>query len=825
MTILQEKPRLALDVGGYFPLKLEGDCVAIDLRAGKSRYLRPHLASLLQVTLDGVACPLEVGDRPQLRYLLPAAQGEILLRMNGQPVGQLRLADGKLEATEAHGIYALALSETRALGRPLRADVLAMLPYDRARRAGFDVAKHVPITDVHTHASAQIKAADLLAAAIEIDRQNRPPILYPAGLLTMLGAPPEPGQALHPYNGVAFNPTQSENQPFEQPGVVTADGGIRVSELTARQQAALVAQMDIAADMTISFSHFDREIYRFRNPLAKHPALTRSILRRIADDYAAMGVRYAELSTGSMMNPHWFRAMAETVQQIEEAGGPKLRFLVGIPRNASPQQTLVDIEKIKYLARHPYIVGVDLLGYESNRTSDFNWALSNLAQWATASEGTASALDPQAGWDFKRDFILRVHAGETGKNESNVSDAIHLAAEHGVRLRIGHGLHVSLDARAQADLAAITQHDDQFATERCMDSNQAFRTKILPHNQPPFLQPAQHFLGTDGAGALGTTPHQLAFSALAAGLTLEALAHIRAYEEGYIARQAAREQRKTEAFHSLYSGLDDFLRGYEARVAALPVPVPPPVTHAMADHTLPPVFRMQDGAEKTPILIGGASGSSWAKMGVEDKEAVIRCIELLVHSCDPQKTYFVLGRVQRTGVSKTLDYAVKQWNAAHPENKFAVLGRFNGAAGEPTADLAETINWVQNIPGGRDAVPGSMVEFLHAHGGKAIFFDGSDFTAEMAYGCEDAGVAYAAQDPAQRSVRMSEVAENITAPTFTRYEDFAAQVLNPVGEGKFFRSAAEQRAMLRGDVTLASLIGLLARKPLDAEQRLQAQEH
>ena len=863
---------LTLDMAGQYPLRVSLDAegkpqLDLDLTKSSRQWFRQHLQDFLQLEVDGkivkpqpkppeaispvaVHSPTSQKDIKEnyiIHFPLPDNIQEgaaITLRFhyapsdavkNSQPVSALIYHAGQtptLTAGSHHAEYQLAISETRALGRKLRRDdqnpardVLHKIPYNRKDRKDFDANTHAPITDVHTHASAQVSGVSLMAAAIEEDQKNPittvtingekksfTGICYPVQLLESLGVPPDSNQVPVDMLSREFNPTKNDGWDCEKKDTICY--GIRAKDLTEPQRGAIIAKMDIAADATMSFSDFDREMYRYRNPFVKHPALTKPILRSIAADYKAHGVKYAELSTGSMMDPAWFKEMVEAVEEIERDDGPKLRFLIGIPRNASPVQTLITLEKIKHLARHPYIVGADLLGYESNKTSEFGWALAHLADWARAREGGSDLT--HESWDFKRDFIIRVHAGETAKNQDNVRQAIKIAADYNVRVRIGHGLHASLDAESKRNLQAITAHmdekeidknPDQFAFERCMDSNQVYRTNMLVHDQPAFLKLqgeaqrfAPRFLCSDGGGALGTHPVQLAYSALAAGMTLDDLAHIRQFEEGYVDRQAQREALKTKAFTTHYGagekGLAAFLDEYKAKVNAIPREPraePPKEENPLLDY-LPPVFT-----NKTPILIGGASGSSWEKMDPNDQKHVQRAMELLVRVCDPKKTYFVLGRVQREGVSKALDVAVKHWNADHPQEKFAVLGRFAGAGKDPTSELADTVDWVQDIPEGRDYVPASMLRFMTKHGGRAIFFNGSDFTAEMAYGADDKAIPHALHEPLHRPGKMSEVAQTTeTKSQFRDLDGFVEHVLKASGLHHFFRTELDKSILREG---------------------------
>ncbi len=834
---VRAKKNPTLDVANHFAFALVdapdgGTMLELDLSRATRKFFIGHLHELLTVEVNGQ--PLQTSQTierahfdKKLHFPLPPLQTGALIRLslNGQSVSELVAeAHGQLVPANTHHEKQFAGCETRALGRKLRRspnkerNVLGLLPYSREARQGFDVKTHAPITDVHTHYSAQISGAELLNTAIDMDLSGTE-IAYPIELLKLLNVYPATDGAReveqYPVDMVGrdFNPMRDEGLKCESGG--TKCKGIRVRELTKMQREAIIRKMDIPPDGTMSFSDFDREMYRYRNPFVKHPDLAKPIIKKIAEEYARNGVEYAELSTGSMLDPEWFKQMAEALEEIERDGvgsdkkKPILRFLIGLPRNASSQKMMVDLEKVKFLARHPSIVGVDLLGYESNKTSDFHWALSHMAQWAEASENTE--LNQKDGWDFQRDFIIRVHAGETSKNPENVRDAIRIAHDHKVRVRVGHGLNYTLDAESQRNLNELNAtaglnglaNPDLFATERCMDSNQVYRTKLLVHNQPPILD-APRFLGSDGGGALGVGPVQMAYSALASGWTLEQLKELRQFEKGYVGRQKEREILKSQAYTKLYgvgdAGLDRFLAQYKEKVSAIPRSPKPsaPESDPLLNY-LPEQFH-----GKTPILIGGASGSSWKDMDKFDREQIERSVEFLVRSCDPKKTYFVLGRVQNDGVSKALDVAVKNHNKAHPTEKFAVLGR-KAESSKRSGEQADTVTWIQDIPQGRDYVPASMLNFVRDHHGHAIFFNGSDFTAEMAYGSPDRHIPHALHEP--RKGKMVEVAQTSESESqFRSFEGFVENVFGKQGPDCFFRTEAERKAVMRENISLPGLM-------------------
>lgn len=804
MTDSSKSP--SIDINGFYPLHLQhdndGSVLTVDLSLSKEPYFLSHLHRLTTVLIDGKEYLPEIahghiGYAKQLVFRLPPLRAghALQVQLNHQSVSDLRIEHGVLAEGPKHKIYQLAVSETRAFGMGLSESggALKRIPYDRKNREGFDPAKHAPITDVHTHSTAQITAEGMMRVAEAIDRDAGDDVskgmAYPVELLEKLGVALQAGQTPVTVPSFFFSPTAKQGLSCEQQGGTCQ--AVRIRDLTPEQKRAVTAKIQVLGDETMPFGDFDPQMYRFRNPLAKHPGMARRMLMEIAEDYARNGVEYAELSTSSMMlNTAWLKEMIATVNDIEKNGvavtledgsvvnrKPHLRFLVAIQRNLNPQTTLEYIEKIKYLARHPYIVGADLVGYESNKTRDFHWALSHLAQWAAISQGTE--LKPEDGWNMKRDFIMRVHAGETGKNPENVTDAISFAKDYGVRVRVAHALNVTLGKNDENDIRRLAGTKDTnsapadlIGVELCPDSNQVFLTKPLVHNAPFAARRKLHaptFLGTDGGGAIATNPKQLAYSAIAAGATLKDLQEMRADERGYITRQMAREGIKRGAYETLYGAEADanFVAGYEEKVSKLKTAIEEGLPKSMM--------------KKSPVLIGGASGETWKSLSAPEREKIIKSIQILVNTLDPEKAYFVLGRTKNDGVSNVLDQVVKEYNFKHPTKQFQVLARYSGATNEPTSELPESVSWVHMIPGERSKVSKSMIEFIEAYQGRALFFGGSTFTTEMIEYCHKMGVPFNMFVPNEGMIKEKgeTVPDVFQVPlSKSRLEDYAPELMD-----------------------------------------------
>lgn len=742
--------------------------------------------------------------------------------INGKPVAEFICEEASFKPTPMHGIYQLIVAETRGMSNTLNPPDL--LPYDRAPRMGYEENAHAPITDLHTHVSTQISAKDLYELSLTLDKEAREGevenyVTYPIELLAKLGVPAQPTQATHNIESYEFKPLKHEQLKCERG---QTDGknaeknyyeAIRLRDLTAKQRDAVIKAMDAPQDGTKSFQQVEEDIYRHTTPLTRNPRLVKPMLRRIAENYAAQGIQHAELATSALLGPNWFEAMVDAVDELEcgtknpdgsrnpdaiTVGPDKkpftMRFLVGLPRNNGPKDTMLALERTKFIARHPYIVGVDLMGNETNKTSDFHWALSHMAMWARKSENTK--FNPNDGWNFKEDFLIRVHAGESAKNPRNVADAIQIAHEHKVRVRVGHAQNAALldgDNRklyymknfaGQYDKAAKEQNPgDWFGFEKCPDSNQLYRMKALPHHVviKPHSDMAATYFGQDGNGLSLTTPRQTALAALATGITLDELAAMRKQEEVYIANARARDDRKRGAFENMYKGgLKDLMAEYRA---------------------FDPKALIEKRFEgKTPFLIGGASDNSWKQLAKKPQQEINQMMELLVMTLNPKTVYFVLGRVESEGVNKALDRAIKNYNLAHPSNKFEVMGRFGHASGEaPTGELAETISGFESIPGGISVVPDSQIKYIRDRHGKVLLFDGAQFTASMLHDAQDerrGEVPFGVYVPPENAFmeQMMQVVDRVRR--IKSPEDLVKRTLRDFGPDRLFETQEERDKLL-----------------------------
>lgn len=675
-------------------------------QVSKPRFVH-HIMTMLCLASAQTTCFFQQDDDRLTATI--AGNAECILQMHGKPLLSVAAADDKIRQTSPE-CNKLTVFETRMLGQyphgclPYPRDVLASLP-DTVRLT----------TDLHTHLSSQISAEGLLLAAANADAYYPLELLHHIGLACDL--------PLYPMESTFFAPAASEGLACEQSGRQV--DGVKVADIMADPSLAekLAASMAIPVEDTLTFDGLERRIYRMRNPLAKNPAVITESIINVARDYAAQGVKYAELAVTAALKADWLQAASAAIATAEQQTGVALRLLIGVPRSLSPIDALLQLAKVTFIAQHPYVVGVDFLGYEANKTRNFGWALSHMARHAASQ---AKGQDRSGyGWHFNDDFIIRVHAGENGKNPDNVAEVLQIAKRYGVRVRVGHAAYG--DVLQNVELARELAQQGLLIIEFNPDSNMAMNNIDEAAQLPvkawadagiPFV------IASDGAGIYQTSHAQLLAASCFAGLDSADIAQLQQTEAQHIERQHAIYQKKRQAYDKLYGNDIGFLHAYSQQCERI-----------RND------YSMQKLESKTPLLIAGASGSSWARISGEHQREITIGIHMLVALLDPAHTYFALGRVKDEGLGAILDAALDSYQRHYPARPlFDVVGMLSQHQNMPS--LAHNINHIVPLGGELMSVPSEMTDLLIEKQGCALYIGGSAFTRDFIKCSEDKSLPF-----------------------------------------------------------------------------------
>jgi ADP-ribose pyrophosphatase YjhB (NUDIX family) len=317
---------------------------------------------------------------------------------------------------------------------------------------------------------------------------------------------------------------------LDEAGVHIENTSTTIGALPDRARERLAHSLSVPVDKRITFVDMER-IYRLRGAITKAPPTFIPMLRRLAEDYATMGIGYVELSLGSCAEARVLREIHANAPKIEEETGVTVRFLLALNRHDDPEWDEDLLRRLAQLAGSIYVAGIDVMGHETNSTHAFAPQLRAAAAWATA---------------HKPGFVIRVHAGESPSHPENVRIAIEETAGQEVQLRIGHGLYGVDDATLEAAVRAKT------IIEMNLDSNVALN-HIASGREAPLRRyldaGARVVLGSDGYGIYGASADSAARAALVCGMKPSDLeGAMRITEEGVIEQARERDRIASRAF-------------------------------------------------------------------------------------------------------------------------------------------------------------------------------------------------------------------------------------------------------------------------------------
>jgi hypothetical protein len=409
-------------------------------------------------------------DRSQPAEVTVSLHGKVLTRIEVDPAKAL--ITPRPEAI-------LTASDVRILakgGAPAAANL------DQAASKGLS-----PTIDLHTHFAGAMPAEAVLKVGIE----NKAP--FYTALLDKLGIGYRPEDVIE-MNG----------QPAVRLGEAPLTGPNGKDPLELIKTAMSVKETE-----TVSFETFE-QMYKFRDPITKNVELFGPLLREIALDYQATGVRYTELSLADITEPAWLAAAKEWLPRIEAETGVQIRFLVGLRRSHPAEKNLKRIEALEKVDAEGVVVGVDIMGNEQNPTSS-----------------VASVIERAVGLKNRwPTFQVRVHAGENPLYPANVKEAIELGAT-----RIGHGVYgVTPEVLAQAKEKGVI-------IEINLSSNVALQNiaNLETVSLKKYLDSGVRVtLGSDGTGIFKTSTQAEAELATRLGLKPQDLAAIQRSDDLYL---------------------------------------------------------------------------------------------------------------------------------------------------------------------------------------------------------------------------------------------------------------------------------------------------
>ena len=692
-----------LDYEEKYPLDMKYDRKSGELHVSINRKSAPwprlveNLLNQIQIfTLpsEGNGTPRHVRrseDKATQTLIFRDLPQDFSLQINKDVIGTYhRDAAGNLTRSSHRKATA---SEMRSMGTLHN---MGLNPREAEHAELLEHAKQAVFTDVHTHSSGHISPQGLLKVALDHDAY------YPVSLLgeDEDGAGIDTSYERFPSSirkdipRVPFPPRDKPNMPDE----VQA---IPLRALDEGELHQLRLKMEMPGDRQATFSNMENEAYRFRYPFTKNPALIPDTLKQTARELKAKGIKYSEIAYVGLEKPEIFEAVHKTMHEIEndpEFAGLTMRFQAGIPRGFTMSQIATMFEKLKVITDSPYIVGVNLLGYEVTKTNKIVDLVEDFSAWAE---------------QHKPGLTFSFHAGENAKNLTNVEEVIDLAEKFPkINFGIGHGIYGLTDgvvARIQK-LLATPQGNTRLRIESNPDSNMALNNINRLEDIPIKRMVEKNLLFTlnsDSAGTYGTSAEQLGLSGYDAGMRqdgFEQLKHnqqrIMQAQVGYSTHIAGEAEAKYKLpwknIASKTALIEDVTKRLDAvKTVEMKEETPPLLTDeqraqhfaearkALGQHEVQLLSNEINDTPGlkglTPVGIFGAGGESWEKVNPMAQEEVTIAIDMLAHVLDPNKAYFYQGRPKKSGLSDVSGKAIMHANTelkAAGKKPFYVVGEW-----------------------------------------------------------------------------------------------------------------------------------------------------
>jgi len=318
------------------------------------------LISGLKIQVDGKPVKITVGNGAPRSIAAPAAERAVRISLYNNELAQIKAGPTGVSHRSSRNLSSYDV-------RKFSSDV----DYPRSFRpvSSPSAAARPLTTDLHTHLAGHLEFQSLMKIARERNLE------YPTELLDRL-------KVKYPQSAVV-------------------NGKIPMLSLMGSKEfkasngtAALEDAMTIEKSRVRTFSDMEDK-YLYRGPITKNPNVFKEMLWEAARSSKKGGTKYTEQSISNILDPEWLKVANAEVPKIEKELGVKMRFVAGLWRHSDPEWNLDELSRLKKIAQaSPYVVGVDFMGHETNKTIELESQIK-----------AAAALRKDLGPEFQ----VRVH--------------------------------------------------------------------------------------------------------------------------------------------------------------------------------------------------------------------------------------------------------------------------------------------------------------------------------------------------------------------------------------------------------------------------------
>ena len=619
-----------------------------------------------------------------------------------------------------NNLNTLTSFETRLFSQGLN---IESLPFKR-----FDKKPKQMRTDLHTHFAGALSPEQLINVAYGQG------VTYPTWILDKIGID---------YKYMTPN----------------EKGEYSLEEIVANtnNKQILVNAMKIDTSEQETFNKME-DIYAARGPITKNPRLFIAQIAAIARDCKSSGVDYIELSLSSVISDtKQLKLIEEYMPKIEKETGVAVRFLGAIWRHSDKEWNEDEIDRLKVSSQSPYVVGMDVMGHETNSTMAFYDEIKEISKHAMKN-------DP--------DFVVRVHAGENPLFKANVRQVLlavkqareELKEETGKdydypQVRIGHGIYGYREP-AQWDEPEATQNITTEELFKEIDpivevnkSSNLSLNNINSNDEVPIKEYIDNgvrvVLGTDGKGIYSTDLEQEMILSYQSGLTPEDFKFISKTEDEVIRRAKQRFKSHRDAtadkieedLKTCYRDgephyNDEVAKKYREELARLQKKLGELIVHSEAETDFDSINKAVEG--KIPLMITGSSTKHWPKISEANQLKIRVALSVLIECLDKEKVYLVTGGTNH-GVEKEAHIIGNRYNKEH-NNELVILGTLTEEAVQSETNSIEkntiTHAKVAKMQNGRPAkrwfdLPDSVLSELQEKNGLLLAIGGGAMVSDI----------------------------------------------------------------------------------------------
>lgn len=476
-----------------------------------------------------------------------------------------------------------------------------------------------------------------------------------------------------------------------------------VSELDINQLQKLHLMFSIPIDKQSTFMELE-EIYDNRAFINKDINMFKDILHAMGKKYQDEGVQYAEVSFSSITDPEYLKIVNEEMPKIQDENGVTMTFMAGIWRHSNQAWIDYEVDKLKNAIHNPYVVGLDVMGHETNSILEIRESLVEMAKEIK---------------EVDKDFNLRIHAGENKVHPENVFESLSIAEEAGVPCRIGHGLY-GFDEKS-LNLAKKNKYIVEFNLHSNLSLNNISGSfddinRIIDKGIP-------FVFSSDGGGIYNGS----AFDSLsAANLTKSQVSTLKRVESSYIQSKISQIERKKENNQALdipvaldqdkyIKQSDELEEEDKLKRNALEEQTKNKGIKILTDTDLKSILD-----EKIITVFSGASKNSWPKLNRENQENIVGFLRESISTMGKDDVIFTGGTDH--GVEKYVHKIAQHYG-------ITVVGALTEDA-NPAEITENTINSAVIIKGGWYDKHANVLDAIKsAKDKKMVFIGGGDIVA------------------------------------------------------------------------------------------------